>query len=437
MNTIRIYLSIMLVAAFTLISFLAALNGYRASMEEAENLMDLQLKNTSNILLLLSENTTPSIMDVTANSPFSFQLWHNDKLLLRSPLAPETMINTAENGFSYSNFSGYRWRTLNLSNEENYHVIVAERADLRHLFAEKVVLESIFPLILWLPISALLVWFLIGVGLRPLRNLSEQINLKRSEDLHPIDYYNPPKELVQLIDSTNSLLARLSASFEREKHFAAHAAHELRTPISILKVHMHNLATELSTDNTSLTHANAGIERMQHLVEQILDLNRSNPEILEADFQTLDLHALLKRITANAWPMFAEKNQNISLLGEPVSIMGDESMLEILAQNLLDNASKYTPNEGDIEIYTGIDNDKAVLKIIDSGKGIPADKLTQVFQRFYRITDHDSKDVTGSGLGLAIVQQIVKLHSADIQLTAGHKNYGLSVQIYFPLSGEH
>jgi two-component system sensor histidine kinase QseC len=341
-----------------------------------------------------------------------------------------------EEGFNYANFSGYRWRTLIKKGDGYRWAVVAERSDLRYILAEKVALESVTPLFLWLPLSAILVWLLVGIGMRPLRELSQQINLKRSDNLNPIIYDNPPQELVQLIDSTNSLLARLNASFEREKHFSSHAAHELRTPLSVIKVHLHNLAEDLAKDHQGLAHANAGIDRMHRLIEQILDLNRTHPDIIEANFKAIDLHKLVKQVTASAWPQFSARNQSLSLNGETVFIMGDEYMLETLLENLLNNANKYTPIDGEIEVSVTRTNGKARLQVADSGLGIPVEKRNHVFERFYRANSEKNSEATGSGLGLAIVKHIAQLHDATINLNHSRFPSGLLITIDFPLNEE-
>jgi two-component system sensor histidine kinase QseC len=435
MNSIRATLVVMLLAAFTLVSFLAALNGYLSSMSEAESLLDKQLQYSSDILVATAGGEAPDMTALPRSGEFAFQVWRNGILLLRSPGATPEPIGALEPGFSYANFGGYRWRTLARQAQQDTWYIVAERADLRNAVAEKVVLESVLPLMLWLPVSALLVWLVVGLGLRPLRDLSQQINLRRSDDLQPIRQDSPPAELVQLIDSTNALLARLAAAFEREKHFASHAAHELRTPLSALKVHLHNLAQELPRENPALVHANAGVERMHHLVEQILDLNRTNPEIIKANFHSLDLHALAQRVTASAWPGFAARDQALSLSGEAVWMAGDEVMLETLLDNLLVNAGKYTPAGGEVQVFAGGCGDVVRLQVEDSGPGIPAAERKLVFKRFYRAAADGNSALPGSGLGLAIVQHIVQLHNATIRLGESSLGNGLAVTIDFPLQG--
>jgi len=430
MNSIRSYLVIMLIAAFALVSFLASLNGYLSSMDETKKLLDMQLLRVSDILMSTDNADSAMLSTGRSDGRLVFQVWQAGQLLVRSQAAPESPINEFVTGFRHANFSGYRWRTLTRVTDNNRWYILAERTDLRHLVAEKAVLKFVVPLLLWLPVAAALIWILVSWGLRPLRDLSRQINLKRSDDLEPLNYPNPPRELIELLDSTNSLLNRLSAAFDREKHFASHAAHDLRTPLSVLKVHLHNLAQELPPGHSGLAHANEGVERMHHLVEQILNVHRTNPEIIKANFQPLNLHLLAQRVTASAWPAFEARKQTLSLSGESVTISGDEALLEILLQNLLDNARKYTPDGGEIKVYAGpAEPGLARLCVQDSGPGIAPNQRQRVFERSYRL-DSDTGD--GSGLGLAIVKHVVQLHNANCVLSRSTFSTGLAVTVDFP-----
>ena len=436
MNSIRVTLVVMLVAAFALTSFLAALNGYRASMREAEQLLDQQLRYASDILLATEIPDTPRVAELNGDAAdFVFQVWRGGDIVLRSSGARPEPIGDLAEGFRYTNFGGYRWRSFTRSAPGGLVYVVAERADVRHTLAESIAIESVSPLLLWLPVSAILVWVLVGWGLRPLRALSSQIRSRRPDDLRPVDSDEPPRELVQLIESTNALLSRLSAAFDREKHFASHAAHELRTPLSVLKIHLHNLADELPPGHEGLAHANAGVERMHHLVEQILDLNRTNPEIIQVQFKALDLYALAQRVTAEAWPDFSARSQNLALNGERSMLVGDEAMLEILLANLLNNACKYTPVGGEVLVTVEPGEQSVMLCVEDSGPGIPEHERQKVFDRFYRGQVNDVDRPAGSGLGLAIVHHIVQLHHATIRLGDSRFDSGLALTVLFPLDG--
>lgn len=433
MTSIRRTLVLMLVAAFTLVSFLAALNGYRASMARAEQLLDTQLQYAMEILRSTATIPVAGGSAAEGSGEIVFQVWAEGHLQLQSPGAPAEPVAAFAPGLDYHNFAGYRWRTLTEQDSRGRWLMVGERADLRHLIAEQVVLEAVVPLLLWLPVAAGLIWVVVGWGLAPLRQLSAAINRKASDDLSPLSVSTPPAELAPLVAATNALLLRLAGALQREQQFAAHAAHELRTPISVLKVHLHNLAQELPAGSEALQHANAGVERMQHLVEQILDLSRTQPDLIQANFLRLDLHALARQVTADLWPAFAARQQGLSLAGEPAQVLGDPAMLDILLRNLLDNAGKYTPRGGEVQVAVeAVDGGGARLVVADSGRGVPAAERERVLERFYRSAGQEGSASTGAGLGLTIVQHITRLHHARLTLSEGLGGSGLGVTVEFP-----
>ncbi|MBN7798096.1 sensor histidine kinase [Parahaliea mediterranea] len=433
MKSIRASLVAMLVAAFTLVSFLAALLGYRASMDKAEDLLDSQLRYVAEILQAV-DTTGAAARAAPDTEGLAFQVWREGSLVRYSAGLDEAPIVRLETGYGYANFAGFRWRTLARSDGAGTWYLVAERADLRYILAERVIMESILPLLTWIPVAAVVIWVLVGWGLRPLRALSEQINRKASDDLSPLSFPDPPTELAPVIRSTDALLARLSSALQRERDFASHAAHELRTPVSGMKVHLHNLSEELPA-HPSLAHLRSDVARMQHLVEQILDLARSQPEQIGRSFVTVDLHHLAERVTASLWPDFTEAGVSLSLAGQACQVHGDEGLLETLLRNLLENACKYGGRGVEVEVFTTDSAQGPVLTVVDSGPGIPPHERERVFSRFYRAVDSDRKAVSGAGLGLAIVMQIAQLHGATVALGEREGGAGLSVEITFPRAG--
>ncbi|GAB3288439.1 ATP-binding protein [Parahaliea aestuarii] len=429
MTSIRIALVAMLIAAFTLVSFLAALLGYRASMDKAEELLDTQLRYAVEILRY-SEADDVLQAEQPSSDGLAFQVWRDGRLLHRAGISGEQAMARFAPGYDYANFDGFRWRTLTVAGADDTWYQVAERADLRYTLAERVVLASILPLLTWLPVAAILIWFLVGWGLAPLRALSQQINRKASDDLEPLVFPAPPAELQQLVHSTNALLARLSSALQRERDFASHAAHELRTPISGLKIHLHNLSQDLPANHPSLAHTRADVSRMQHLVEQVLDLSRTQPELMRGQFDSVDLHSLAERVSASLWPVFTEAGLSLSLGGGSCVVAGDEGMLDTLLRNLLDNARKYAGRGSEVEVSTGRRDGQACLVVADNGPGIPAAEREQVFRRFYRVDG--GSGAGGAGLGLAIVWQIAQLHGAEVALEAPATGSGLVVVVRFP-----
>ncbi len=439
MKSIRTFLVIVLLATMTLIIFLSALHGYRSSMQQTELLFDEELHDLVDLLdefpgvnTKVMSGDTPKSGDL--DNTIAFQIWDNGELSRRSANAPDTPFGPFQAGYHESNFSGHRWRTLaRRSTNTDRWIFVAEHVDNRFRVAEEIILEAVTPIILGLPVAGVLIWLIVGYGMRPLEQLAVELSTKAGDDLTPLREDQTPAELAQVIRSTNDLLSRLEASFERERRFTADAAHELRTPISVLKVHLHNLAQELPPDNANIAHLKDGIDRMNHLVEQILLLHQTAPDQLTANFTVLDLHLLARDVVSKHYGDFAAKNQQIELVGDVSRLLGDPFTLETLLQNLLGNAGKYTPEGGRIQVSVQPGEQSVILKVEDSGPGIPPDEYERVFDRFHRVGgDRHASTEPGCGLGLAIVQHIAQLHQAHITLGTSSFDNGLSVCVRFP-----
>lgn len=466
MKSIRFFLSIVILSTITLMAFLSALNGYRDSMSKADQLFDSELVDKARLLSMAfsahhgkqkQSNNTPfqnymsnsDLSDLEANNShqngdellrdhesdefFAFQIWQNDKLLLRSLHAPQSTIAHFEKGFQEINFLNHRWRAYIFYNQtSNLWIITTERMDIRYVLAENIVLETILPVVIMLPFLGLIIWSIITYGLSPLRTLAKELGNKKADDLTPLAIDKQPIELVQVVNSTNDLFKRLKASFLREKRFASDAAHELRTPISAIKIHLHNLSHIISPDEKSFKQLKMSVERMGHLVEQILNLNRISPEQYITRFSRLNLYNLVQNVIVSEYVNFEENNLQIALEGEVCYINGDQFALESLVQNLISNACKYTPSGGSVLISVKCSSESVILAVEDSGPGVPEDQYARLFDRFYRLDGdcHDSGTI-GCGLGLAIVQQIVELHRAEILLGKSSFASGLLVKVIF------
>ncbi|MBQ0759036.1 ATP-binding protein [Zhongshania sp.] len=434
MSSLRRFLLVSVLSALMLVNFIAALHGYRSSMVEAENLFDQKLTAMAvqlSSVPLRTTNNAPAPDDEN----MVFQLFNQDgKLVWHSVHAPDQYI-AANEGFSENNFNGYRWRTLSYFNFVNGHrIMIAERVDLRYQLAESVILESIVPVVLVLPVAGLLIWLIIGHGLKSLAILAGILRRKAADDLSAVDVGQAPGELMPVIDSVNSLLRRLTASFERERRFSADAAHELRTPISAIKMHLHNLRDEYGKDNESLLSLDQDVDRLAHLVEQMLLLHRTTPDHYPAKFESVALAALTREIVADRYADFVGKGQSIEIFGDDGEVNGDRFALGILIQNLLNNAFKYTQQGGAIQVKIDTLGNSIRLMVVDNGPGISADAQARVFERFYRVGgDRHNSGVSGCGLGLSIVEHIAELHNARIFMANGENGCGLAVTVEFPL----
>ena len=441
MNSIRTYLIAAILAVITLFNFVAALRGYQSSLVEADLLFDTHLLNTARIIANISPQPGTPIVD--PGGTIVFQVWQEGKLKVSSPNAPVEIIGPLAPGFDYSNFNNYRWRTVAYYQpQKRKWILVAERTDLRFTLAETVVLESILPILAGLPLVGLLIWFIVSQGLKPLRVLADELSSRQPDDLSPLSIANPRQELGKIVASSNALLARLETSLLRERQFASDAAHELRTPISALKVQLFNLRDDLPQnsrrENSNLVELTATAERLENIVEQILDLYRNSPDQYHAAFTQIDLAKLIQQVMADAVQMFDKKDQLLEFTGEPHFILGDEFALTTLLQNLLSNASKYTPKGGQILVSLCASSDAAIITVEDSGPGIAPELRQTVFERFYRVGgDRHASWTPGCGLGLAIVKGIADLHQASIEITDSRFEHGAAFKVSFPRNLVH
>lgn len=444
MKSIRRFLVIVLVAIVTLANFAAAVRGYLGSMDEAERLFNQRLLQQVDLLnyalpLQAITGNTNRVIEFPARasdveSSLEFQWVNNDgTLLARSAAMPDTVLVSLEEGFRYFNFNNYRWHLLvTASSDKQSWYIVAERDDQRYRLAESMILQAVYPMVLALPLIALIIWWVAGVGLRPVAKLARELRQREATDLHPLEQRDMPVELLQLAQSANELLRRLDASFAREKRFSGDAAHELRTPLAALKIHCENLARELHPAPESVVKLQLGIERMSYLVEQILLLNRTAPDHFMGRFEPVNLTLLAKQTVVDCSAALAQKNHQIEFNGDECWVLGDRAALASLLNNLLGNAIKYTPADGVIVVNSWLRGKDVVLEVMDNGPGIPAEQQARVFDRFYRVGgDRHNSQTPGCGLGLSIVQQVVELHNAQIALTQSRFDHGLLAIVTF------
>lgn len=433
MRSLRRYLVTVLIALFTLISFLAALQSYRQSAGRAEALFDQDLQ------VLASSLAQQYQAGPQQELGLALQVWQNNQLVYRSPLAPDTPMAESA-GFTEHNFAGKRWRVFRQTPTAMLTVIVAQPLQQRQQLADEVITASIYPVVLSLPLQALLIWLVVSKALSPIKRFSAQLASKKANDLTAVELEQVPAELDQMLKTTNLLFARLADAFEREKRFASDVAHELRTPLSVLQVNLHNasqqwLQSGIADPQDSMLALQAGVERMSALIEQIMLLNRTNPEHFQARTDQLDLAGLCRQVVADWYPQIEKKQQQIELLGlEHLSLKGDAFALRLLVSNLVGNASKYTQAGGAIQLELMTQAGKAVLVVQDNGPGIPPEEYSRVFDRFYRVGgDRHQSGTLGSGLGLAIVRDIANLHQGQIRLGAADSVSGLKVTVELPL----
>lgn len=432
MTSLRLYIIVTVLAAITLTNFVAVTQGYSSSLKRTEDIFDEQLVEIANMLATLSpmENTK----EVFDSQEFAFQVWSDkNQLIYQSKNAPWSPLSILRSGFTHNNFDEYRWRVYTYFDSASLRwVMVAERDDTRFIAAENIALESVFPFIIGLPIVGIIIWLIVGSGFSVLDKLTWELAEKRPDDLHALVTHSSHRELFPVIDAVNRLFKRLDASFQRERRFSADAAHELRTPISALKIHIHNLKEELPDHKQAIEIIDEDLNRLNYLVEQILLLYRTTPEHYKAKMMDTDLYSLAQETIADVYWDIENKQQTVELIGERQIVSVDANSIKIMLKNLLVNANRYSPEGSKISVLLEKGSRGVFMSVIDTGPGIASEEIQRVFDRFYRAGgDRHNSNVSGCGLGLSIVKHIADLHQAEIEMSKPKDHSGLKVCIFF------
>jgi two-component system sensor histidine kinase QseC len=436
----------------------------RQAVHEIEELFDAQLAHSSNILFnLLGESVSTidqsskqlpivyhglesaltqsqKVMDSGSrlNALFyqkkvAYQIFNaEDKLLIKSTSAEDTPYAKKQSGFSRVNLNGEQWRVFSMYDEDwDFWLHVAESEYIREELARKIARQTLLPGLVLLPIILLALVLIIRIAVQPLRRLAANISSRDPKNLSPIKIDNSPKEITPVIDALNDLFIRLQDAIMREQRLTADAAHELRTPLSVVMIHAQNaLAANNDQDRTAaLQELEQGMHRISRLLEQLLTLSKINPETIP--LRSLNIIELCQNMIIEMAPKIYQAGQEIEFLYDQtmpsVAINGSEFLLEILARNLIDNASRYSPSDGRIRISVDKVSNMVVLLIEDSGKGVDPVNYIKLTERFYREQQNQS---TGAGLGLSLVNSIVEFHGAEMTFFKSNLG-GLGVKICF------
>jgi two-component system sensor histidine kinase TctE len=323
-------------------------------------------------------------------------------------------------------------------------VQVAQSTEARTRLARDIVQGVILPQFVVVPIFILLVWFGLGQGIAPLNELQARIRRRRADDISPIDELDAPEEIAPLVDSINSLFARLQQSLQTQKRFIADAAHQIKTPLAGLRMQaeLAQRETDPADLRASLRQIGRSVERTTRLVNQLLALTRAENQggAARAVFETIDLRQPAAEAMQELAMLALDKQLELEFDSPPLPlpVRGNALLLQELIKNLLHNAITYTPPGGSVTLRlrsaTADDARGAPvvqLQVDDSGPGIPEAERALVFEPFYRILDNGSE---GSGLGLAIVREIARQHDAEITLSdlpQGASAQGFRVQVQF------
>lgn len=339
-------------------------------------------------------------------------------------------------GFSNVKIGGEIWRLYTTQNSYGPIIEVAQPTFVRSEIALQSAKSVLLPLFFMLVLIALVCQIIIGQGFRALSRTASAIGRRSPSSLTPLSLKGLPAEIEPLVSSLNNLLEQLSDSLKAQKRFASDAAHELRTPLTALTLQI-QLAERAKTEEArqkAFGRLKDGIKRATRLVTQLLTMARLDPDNRSQPLLPLDLTALAHSVCDELAPLAAQKNIKLKAASDkPAVAIANEDALRLLMNNLCDNAMRYTPADGHIEIRTYIRASKAFIEVCDDGPGVPETERERIFERFYRA--EGTKTIPGTGLGLAIVRRVAELHGGTPSLDAGLNGKGVCFRISFPVAG--
>ena len=318
----------------------------------------------------------------------------------------------------------------------------AQRVHARHETAREAA-SKILPAMIGVSLLvALLLVFALRRGLKPLDEAAREIASRSGRTLSPIPASGLPAELTPLVHAFNGLMQRLTELRASQRRFLGDAAHELRSPVTALRLQLQLLqrSPDSASAQAAMQELALGVDRSQALVEKLLQVARSDPDAEPRSNERIDL-AELARATVGALSLQAEQF-GIDLGAktmQPLDVAADRQDLGILLTNLIENALRYTPAGGVVDVEACLLDGVPALRVVDSGPGIAPDERERVFDRFYRGNDAHllARQPGGSGLGLAIVRGIAERHGAAVSLHTPATGRGLEVRVVFSAWSNH
>lgn len=429
------YITLAILVIYGLISYAS----YWVSKEELNELYDANLQQVASAIAaqhlaiedvthLYNNNQVGTGIKIKSEEELYVRvLARNGEVLYVSH--PEAKVpNPSVMGLSTQRYQNNQWRFFAIKvNQET--IQVAQSLKLRKKTIRDTAINLMLSQLLFIPVLVILIFCAIRKALSPLIMLTAEIQHRESLDLKAFQDDKVPTEIKPLVRSLNMFMVKVSDMVGVLKRFTSDAAHELRTPITALRLQLSLVEQAKSKIERELAIQNlkAGIVRSEKLVSQLLTLARLEPNNHIREVKPFNLLALVKESIQNLLPLAQDKSIDLGLsTSDEVVIIGVSHEIKVLIDNIFDNAIRYTPSHGKVDISVSADTDSILLEVNDTGPGIATDDFDRVFERFYR---GENKGTSGSGLGLSIVKEIAAQHRARVEISNLHK--GLSFKVYF------
>jgi len=425
MSSIRRTLLVGLLATVVAAGALVAFGVYRSAYEQANELFDYQLQQMG---IALRDRVFEGGGRALDAEDFLIQVWRPDGTIAfvsSARIAPPVL---APRGLSTVTAESGDWRVYRVDAQSQI-VQVAQPMRLRSDRAAKAALRVLVPILVALPLLAALVWLVVGRGLAPLTGLARSLAARGPRALGALPETGLPEEVRPLVVALNDLLARLERALDRERAFIADAAHELRTPLTAVALQLQVLDRVANGPEreAALARLKAGVQRSTRLVQQLLDLARQD-EAAARPATRVDLAAVAREVVVEQAPHAEARGIDLGLDASAAPVEGDSEGLRVALGNLVDNAIRYTPAGGKVDVRVRTEGDAAIAEVLDTGPGIPPEERERVLDRFHRGAGATN---SSSGLGLALAREIAGRHGAAIELRGRDGGPGLCARIRF------
>lgn len=438
-HSLRTRLLYLLFGSVVLTAGVQAFIAYRTSLDETNEIFDYQMEQMALSLRPgLPEGGYPNNAfrdEADENFEFFIQVSTTDgRTIFQSTPNIELPIG-ATPGLSTFDARGTTYKLYSLRSGAQLIQVAQDRAARRGM-ARKLALKTVSPIFVMVPLLIFLVWWVVSASLAPAERVRKQVASRRVDELTEVSEEGLPAEIYPLVHELNLLFQRVRGAFEAQNNFIADAAHELRSPLAAIKLQAEGLrrATDEPARELAIYRLSTGIDRATRMVEQLLMLARQQAEPAGIQLkEPVALTDLVQSIIGDLWEAANTRHIDIGLINaDPVTFLGHRDALNILIRNLLDNAIKYTPEGGTINVAIRTKSGASQLIVEDSGPGIPQADRKRIFDRFYRGSG-PQVNRAGSGLGLAIVKTIAEMHAASLSIDRSANLGGLQISLQFPI----
>ena len=438
MTSIRRWLLGWLIAGLAVSALTAGYGIFHTARDEASELFDYELRTVAESL-----PANISATDTLLQRKPDFEGLSEDRLFIEVWDQDGGSVYKSLEGIDLPRFppglrtierDEYHWRVYGVKQNKRF-IQIAQPVSVREELAMRLALRTLAPLALLIPVIIAIVLVVVGRGLAPLADISRALKTRSFDSLEPLRLgAGTPIEIKPLVDALNDLLHRLDVASQTQRTFVADAAHELRSPLAALKLQLQSAERDgsLVGNKQTFERIEGRLNRLIHLVHQLLTLAREEAQT-GARFESVSLRRLCERVVADILLLAEAKQIDLGLECSPSANPGDSlkvsvepAGIEILLTNLLDNAIRYTPKGGKVDVFIKREGELVSVGVSDSGPGLPDEECERVFDRFYRSAGTKEQ---GSGLGLAIALKIAQRHHATLLMRNNVDRPGLNVTL--------